>query len=74
MEGMAFSSRVIPSGGSVTLDTCRLCAVEGKTTDQWGRNFDSPPGGIADYGEGTAPHLAGTVTASEDSVLYLNFD
>jgi len=71
---MAFSSRVIPSGGSVTLDTCRLAAVDGKVTDKWGRQFHSPPGGLADFGEGTAPHLAGVVTAQAATVLYLNFE
>ena len=70
---MAISARVIPSGGSVTLSPCRLAAVDGKITDKWGRQYHSPPGGLADFGAGTAPAIAGLVTADADSVVYFDF-
>lgn len=80
MSRMPIRARVIPSGGSVTLSPCRLSAVaasdgsgQGKITDAWGRQFHSPPNGIADWGAGTAPFIAGTVTAQDDTIAYFDF-
>ena len=78
---MAIRVRVIPSGGSTTLYPCRLSGVaasdgvgQGKITDAWGRQFHSPPNGIADFGAGTAPMIAGLVTAQDDTIVFFNFD
>ncbi len=76
---MAIRVRKIAAGGSATLPPCWLAAVEGdgvaqgKITDKWGRKFDSPPSGVADFGAGTAPMIAGTVTASTNTLAYFNF-
>ena len=71
---MPISIRVIPEGGSATLSACRLMAVAGELTDAWGRQFNSTPDGVADFGEGTAPLMWGTVTAQVDTVAYFKFD
>ena len=71
---MPISIRVIPEGGSATLSPCRLMAVAGELTDVFGRQFNSTPGGVADFGEGTAPLFVGTVTAQAATVAYFKFD
>lgn len=72
------TTRKIPSGGSAFIYPARLAGVsgdpqgagQGKITDAWGRQFHSPPSGIADFGAGTAPMVSGKITAQADTIVY----
>ena len=68
-------TRVIPAGGTITIGPCRLARVEenGSFTDENSRTFAGAPTTGSDWGEGTAPAIAGRLTATVETIAHFKF-